>query len=331
MSTSLTDLRSTLASLAPRLPASEKLQELLVRELDVLPMPGGGHTLARWQALAAVGENDLALAKLYEGHTDALAILHELGAPFAVPARASWGVWAAEGPRSRVTLEARSGRPTLHGPKQWCSGARAVSHALVTAWGEAGGQLVAVALDQPGLDISESAFAGPGMAESGTADVTFHGAMCDVVGAPGAYLSRPGFWHGGAGVAACWYGGASGIAESLRTAPQRDPFAQAALGKVDLLMHAAAAALRDAACFVDAQPVADAQRVVLRARLAAEHAALRTLELAAGVLGPAAYCRNAHFARAAADLTVFVRQSHGERDLAALGARVAAGEDTFDL
>jgi hypothetical protein len=41
-------------------------------------------------------------------------------------------------------------------------------------------------------------------------------------------------------------------------------------------------------------------------------------------LGAAAYCRDAHFARMAADLPVFVRQSHGERDFAALGEKAAA-------
>jgi hypothetical protein len=46
-------------------------------------------------------------------------------------------------------------------------------------------------------------------------------------------------------------------------------------------------------------------------------------------------CRNARFARALADLPVFLRQSHAERDLAALGELVAAagqgdGRDDHD-
>jgi hypothetical protein len=39
-------------------------------------------------------------------------------------------------------------------------------------------------------------------------------------------------------------------------------------------------------------------------------------------LGAAPLCRNERFARAMADLPVFLRQSHAERDLAALGERV---------
>jgi len=41
-------------------------------------------------------------------------------------------------------------------------------------------------------------------------------------------------------------------------------------------------------------------------------------------LGATPFCRDPHFARLAADLPVFIRQSHAERDLAHLGQRVSA-------
>ena len=62
-----------------------------------LPLPGRGRTRARWAALADLAEEDLSLARLAEGHADALAILAELGqAP--PPAGSRWGVWAAQPP-----------------------------------------------------------------------------------------------------------------------------------------------------------------------------------------------------------------------------------------
>src|SRR5690606_10261058 len=62
-----------------------------------LPLPGCGSTLGRWRALAAIGAEDLALAKVLEAHHDARAILAELGAP--PPVRGVLlAVWAAEGP-----------------------------------------------------------------------------------------------------------------------------------------------------------------------------------------------------------------------------------------
>ena len=44
-----------------------------------LPLPGSGQTRERWAVLAGLAEKDLSLARLAEGHTDALAILAELG------------------------------------------------------------------------------------------------------------------------------------------------------------------------------------------------------------------------------------------------------------
>ena len=44
-----------------------------------LPLPGGGRTRERWAVLADLAGEDLSLARLAEGHADALAILAELG------------------------------------------------------------------------------------------------------------------------------------------------------------------------------------------------------------------------------------------------------------
>src|SRR6202023_1833641 len=60
-----------------------------------LPLPGDGRTAERWAALAELAEEDLSLARLAEGHTDALAILAELGALTVPPTGSRWGVWAA--------------------------------------------------------------------------------------------------------------------------------------------------------------------------------------------------------------------------------------------
>jgi hypothetical protein len=47
-------------------------------ELAAVPMPGRGHTLERWRWLWSVARQSPALARLAEGHLDALAILAEL-------------------------------------------------------------------------------------------------------------------------------------------------------------------------------------------------------------------------------------------------------------
>ena len=45
-----------------------------------------------------------------------------------------------------------------------------------------------------------STWRNPGMAETETRSVGFGGVPAVAVGAPGEYLTRPGFWHGAIGV-----------------------------------------------------------------------------------------------------------------------------------
>ena len=334
-------LRRALACLPERESASLALGRLVHAGLDQLPLPGSGRTLLRWQALAAVASHDLSLAKLYEGHTDALAILHELGVPEAAAAGSLWGVWAAESPGGRAIVQARTnGEEHINGGKCWCSGAASASHALLTAWRPdgTGPQLVRLALSQPGVEVSGQAWRAIGMASSASFDVKFEGARGHAVGGTGDYLARPGFWHGGAGIAACWYGGAVALAGALRQSLEHASDGRArdhrrvALGRVDEALGSAAALLREAARWIDDHPLKDSRELALRARLAAEHSAKRVLDEAGSALGAAAFCRDARFARAAADLPVFLAQSHADRDFEALAEQVlVCGEDSWAL
>jgi len=315
---------------------AEALQALCAAALDRLPLPGHGHTALRWSALAAVAACDLALVKLYEGHTDALAILAELDAASLAAPHTRWGVWAAEPPRPK--LEARAGSAgalVLHGVKPWCSGARALTHALVTASRDDGAPvLAAVDLAQRSISVSDAGWQAVGMAATGTAEVRFDGANAVQVGEPRAYLERPGFWHGGAGIAACWYGSAARLGATLRAgvARRRDPHGCAHLGAVDTQLAAAGALLRETAAWIDRHPDADAMRGALRARLAVEHAANAVLMHVTRALGAGPLCGEHRVARAVADLPVFLRQSHAERDEAALGAALvdASAERSAD-
>lgn len=296
--------------------------------LDVLPQPGKGETLQRWQALALVAAHDLSLAKLYESHTDAIAILQELGGAHLLKS-GLWAVWAAEPPQARVRItEDLQGTPLLTGTKAWCSGAAQIDWALLTAWNEQEQpQLVAVDLHQPQVDIGEHGWQAVGMAATASVDVSFEQAPSCLVGAPGEYLSRRGFWHGGGGIAACWYGAASGLALYLKdfcARRQDDVHAQAHLGAVDAALSSAASSLRECAQWIDNNPRQEAQLAVLRVRAQVEQAAEQVLHHVGRGLGATPYCRDARFARLAADLPVFMRQSHAERDLAELGSQLAA-------
>lgn len=95
------------------------------------------------------------------------------------------------------------------------------------------------------------------MAASDSTDVAFEDVPAVPVGGVEAYVDRPGFQHGGIGVAACWYGGARAVADVLtRTAARRgpDPLTDAHLGAVDMRLHAAGAVLAQAAAEIDRDP-----------------------------------------------------------------------------
>ena len=302
------------------------LQSLIHAGLADLPRPASGATLARWRALAAVAEHDLSLVKLFEGHTDALAILQESGdaAAWAMAQPGTrWGTWCAEPPQARLQLDAE-GR--LDGTKAWCSGAAELTHALVSCW-NADGQpcLAAVALSQPGVQVTAEGWRAVGMARTRSVEVRFSGAAAHPVGPPGFYLARPGFWQGGAGIAACWFGGARGLAHAVLATAQRrdDAFLRMHLGAIDCAMAAAADVLGAAARWIDAHPGDDALRVSMRTRLAVEAAATQVIDHAGRALGAGPLCRDAVIAQRMADLPVFLRQSHAERDMAALGHHLA--------
>ncbi|SBS78182.1 Dehydrogenase [uncultured Mycobacterium sp.] len=298
-------------------------------ELD-LPLPGSGGTLLRWRALADLCEVDVVAGRLAEAHTDAVAILAELHGPQVRPGQL-WGVWAAEAPDATVNAHLDGDVVSLSGTKAWCSGAGLCSAALVTASTAAGGRgLYAVDLHGPGVHPLPSTWRNAGMADSDTRSVQFTAAPAIPVGGLGDYLRRPGFWHGAAGVAACWLGAARAVAAPLYQAiadkearGSDDPHGAAHLGAVDAALAAADALLARIAEQVDADPGGGGEVAARRLRAVVETAVDAAIARTARALGPAPLALDAAHARRVADLTMYVRQSHAEKDLAALGRLVA--------
>lgn len=291
-----------------------------------LPLPGSGATAARWRQLMALAEQDVVGARLAEAHADAAAILHELDGKPPQPGQL-WAVWAAES--SDAVLTATDDGPAgvrLSGTKPWCSGAGICSHALVTARVAGGDRaLYAVTVTDPGVRALPNTWWNAGMAASDTRSVQFTGARAVPVGAPGDYLSRPGFWHGAIGVAACWLGAARAVARPLYDRVESghaDEHALAHLGAVDAAIAAAQAILDTAASGIDADPLDRAGVAPLtarRVRAVVEHAVEESIGRTGRALGPGPLARDSRHATRVADLTMYVRQSHAERDLAELG------------
>ncbi|AYJ47840.1 acyl-CoA/acyl-ACP dehydrogenase [Rhodococcus sp. P1Y] len=311
----------------------DRLRQWIRDESADLELPGAGYTDSRWLTLAALGREDTVLGRFAEGHADALAILAELGGP--TPKRGQiWGVWAAEPPSP--VLEAVQGTNgwKLSGVKPWCSGASLCTNALVTARVGDRSRLFAVDLTQDWCWPIANTWHAVGMSRSDSGTVRFDGATAVPVGEVGAYVERAGFWHGAVGVAAVWFGGACAVADTLHTAVRSgaDTHAKAHLGAVAASLGAASSALTTAAAEIDADPTDSDGRGRTRARTVraiVESAATDTIDRVGRALGAAPLCANGEHARRVADLTVFLRQSHAERDLAALGEDIAKEDNPW--
>ncbi|MFI5496346.1 acyl-CoA dehydrogenase [Actinoplanes sp. NPDC051859] len=253
---------------------------------------------------------------------DAVAIRTELGDIGTDDGTGTrrWGVWAAVPPSVRAQRHPDGWR--LTGERPWCSGAAWCTDALVTAVADDGIRLFAVRNEAPYLLPLDGTWPAIGMAGSDSRTVRFTDAPARPVGGVGAYVNRPGFWHGGVGVAACWFGGALGVADTLLSAAHRKalgPHALAHLGAVDVALGAARAVLEAAAQQIDTSPEADAHRLALRVRSTVERAASEVIDRVGRALGAGPLAHNGAHARRVADLTVYLRQSHAEADLEQLG------------
>ena len=158
----------------------------------------------------------------------------------------------------------------------------------------------------------------PGMSRIRTPDLVFDEVPAVAVGAPGGYLDRPGFW----------YGGTLPLARAVAAAAHRrsDPHVLAHLGAIDLAIRSLRALLVETAGWLDSHPRQPAFEQALRLRGAADSTARLVLDHAGRALGAGPLCRDPAVARHFADLPIFIRQTHAERDLAALGNAVT-GKD----
>ena len=292
-----------------------------------LPFPGHGRTYERFVGLQQGAQEDGGLGRLLEAHEDALAILDEAG---HLGARGqALAVWASEGDHP-LELQKVPGGYQLWGKKRFCGGADVVDAAVVTVPGVQGSQLVLVPLDSPAVHVDMSTWQTPAFQSAAVGTVTFSGLHLSheaAVGGPGFYTSRPGFWQGAVGVAAVWAGLTDALIASLaRSRPRTDQIGLACSGELEANRWAIDTALRQAAFGIDASPTSDCERVALCCRQIVRvhsESILRTLLHESGPVGLAFH---PSAGTQVLELTMALGQSHGARDLVALGERVRKDE-----
>jgi alkylation response protein AidB-like acyl-CoA dehydrogenase len=286
-----------------------------------LPHPGHGTTAFLWSALASIAAVDLTVARVLEPHLDAHAILGQAGEEGG---DGTWGVFAAEGPGEPLRATRLGEAYVLDGRKHWCSLGGDLDRALVSAWVGQERQLFAVDLHHPGVTAVAGTWVARGLAAVDSGPLDLDGVPATAVGAPGWYLDRPGFAWGAIGVAAVWFGGAVGVARRMVAASgtrEPDQVALMHLGAVDARLHGARVTLQQAAASLDAGDLAGLAgwRAALRAREVVASACEDVLRRSAHGLGPGPLATDEAHARRVADLELYLRQWHAERDQASLG------------
>jgi alkylation response protein AidB-like acyl-CoA dehydrogenase len=165
-----------------------------------------------------------------------------------------------------------------------------------------------------------------GMARSLSETLEFDGTLRDddVVGSADFYLARPGFWFGGAGVAACWFGGAvgllNGIVPWISAEPRESVLVD--LGGAVAAIETMSCVLTTAARAIDDDPTDQSGRARFRTlvvRRVVHDAATTVLEKMASAGGARALCHDEGQSRRAADLYVYLSQHHGNADSQEMG------------
>ena len=297
--------------------------------------------MALLRILYATGREDLPLGRVFEGHVDALQIVHRYGSDAqcaviadAVRAGAALGVWNAD----LAGEPLRSEGPTLMGGKSFASGAGLLTHALVTVDADGGRQLILVDLARSPPAIDRGFWHVVGMQRSETHIVRWDAVPIepdDLIGAPGDYVREPWFGGGAIRFAAVQAGGIAALVDQVRahliaTDRANDPHQSGRLAALYGLAEAAAGSVRTAARGWFAHP--DARlALVAAARMAVYHAGGRAIALAQDAVGLQALFVAHPLAATITDLSVYLRQPGPDAQRMRVGAAVADGLLRADL
>jgi hypothetical protein len=307
-----------------------------------LPVDGGqgwGTTpegaLPIFDVLYALGGASLPIARIYEGHVNAVRLVTDHGtldqrSNFAdrVMGGAIAGVWGADSERA-VTIE----DDALNGVKAFASGLGDVGIAILTARTDDGLQMVladvtdAARFDHQSWDVT--AMVGSRSGRFDCDGLTLSSTM--LIGCPDAMYEEPAF-HGGIWrILACYAGAMAAMAGLTHAMVERqrkndDSLIRHRLGEIAMESQTALALARCSCLAIEsgqsfASPIAD----VLFAREAIEQSALRQLARIERLAGTSLHQTGSQLGRIARNLRLYLRQAQLDGKLAYATAIWSAG------
>jgi alkylation response protein AidB-like acyl-CoA dehydrogenase len=293
------------------------------------------------RALRLLGRANLSVARLFEGHMNAVKLVHLHGEGMQI--RSAWalvrrggilGVWGADTPGDPVRLRDASHGPILCGAKQFASGLGIVAEAVVSARdGEQTSLCLAPCLEPARMDTSSWNVAGMRATASGTYDFDNVDIAGRLLGKPEDYYIEPHFEGGVWRYCAAHLGGAEALYIALRdalTAMNRaeDPHQQRRLVESAIAVEGARLWIARAALAVE-RPGAPPRTATLSllCREATEAACRSVLIHVEQALGMQAHQAGSAVERVRRDLGLFLCQAQPDAKRARAATALAAATD----
>jgi len=290
-----------------------------------------------FDALRTLGRANLSVARLFEGHMNAVKLIaihagHELSESVAARIRDDTllGVWGADDPADPLRMMRDSEAIRLTGAKRFASGLGLVGAAVVTVAGEDGPQMILAETGDPRrMDLSLWRMGGMRASNSGRYD--FAGVAIEedrLLGEPGAFLKEPHFEGGVWRYAAAHCGGAEALyeemLEGLVTRERADDaHQQRRIARAAMAIETARLWLARAAREVEAPRARPGKAVLsLMAREVTEETCRTVMDLAARALGMAAHEEGTRAELMLRDLSVFLCQAAPDAKRARMAERL---------
>jgi alkylation response protein AidB-like acyl-CoA dehydrogenase len=272
--------------------------------------------------LRLLGSADLSVARLYEGHINAVSLVARYGDQDqlrALSARVATGglsaVWGADDAKGLHIIHGE--KPVLQGRKILASGAGFVTDPIVTAK-TGDGQvmcLLQLAMDEK---VDLSAWTAQGMHSTATGAIDLSGIVLtaeNVVGVAGDFMRQPYFSGGAWRFCAAHVGATERLVDLFRdhlvtTARGEDPYQQQRLAQGIACAKTARFWVEEAARRLSAEEP-DADNVVAFAnltRMVAERCALDVMETVQRGVGLMSFMRSNPIERISRDLATYLRQ-----------------------
>jgi alkylation response protein AidB-like acyl-CoA dehydrogenase len=362
----LNPLLDRIAELAPDTDREGEFPERAFSELAdtgllAITLPGHdldftrGHTARLLYLLKRIGSANLAVGRVYEGHINALYLIHLYATPAqqiswyadASQHRRLFSVWNTQA-EDGIRMDEVNGLYRLIGAKTFCSGASWVHRPLITGHLQAesknGWQMAVVPTERVRKIRQDERFWQPlGMRASASFKLDFTDvelAKSDLLGQPGDYLRQPYFSGGAIRFAAVQLGGAEAIFQATRSFLMGlnrtdDLLQQTRLAEMAYLIESGNQWLQAAGDKTDQWLVQETDWTTIvgyanMTRTAIEEICLRVMPLAERCVGARGLLRPNPFERLHRDLTLYLRQPAPDATLVDIGKYVLTNPQQAD-